>query len=65
MGPSLTVQEFQPQIAKEYDDNDANNAGILSWVHKNVEIPLDPPAPKSNRPKSVADGNPSEPSDDT
>ena len=63
--PGLIGQELQRQKAREYEDNEANKTGILAWMRKNDESPLEPPAPKPSRPKSVADGNPSEPSDDS
>ena len=65
MGPRLIIQELQPKKAKEYEDTDANKAGIMEWMRKNDDSPQDPLAQKPNRPKSVADDNPSDPSDDS
>ena len=62
---SLIRQEPQRPKSKKYDNKNANKAGILAWTPKNDQIPPDPPAMKPNRPKSVAEGNPIKPSDES
>ena len=65
MGPSLIRQELQRQEAKEYNDNDAKKSGILAWMRKNADFPQESLTQKPKRPKSVFDGNPSDPWDDS
>ena len=65
MGARLIRQTLQGKEAKEYDDTDANKAGILEWMRKNDNSSQDHPTQKPNRPKSIADDNPSDPSDDS
>ena len=65
MDPSRIRQELQRQKANYYEDSDAKKACILAWMRKNDDGTQDPPTQNPNRPKSVADGNLSDPSDDS